>query len=151
MSEPIKRVTFRRLIFTKLPGKLYLWQTGRHCVSSGFNFVCWWYLSVDKRTVRIHLFVQWYRLSTLRILNHCSDHTVSLLFVFVERSVVMCVRVRARPTATSLTTCNSVLCHFVADCYTPVEQGAGDGPRIKGERSNAQTVTLKQNQCRLNL
>ena len=113
-------------------------QAGRQCESSDLNCVYWLFCSVDIRKVSRHLFVQWYKLGTVRSINQCSDHTVSLLFVVflfvdVEQSVVMyvclcaCVR-QQRP----LSACDTVLCHFVNNCNTPVEQAAGDEPRTKG-------------------
>jgi hypothetical protein len=139
MSEATKREKFRRLVFAKLSGKLSLWQAGQHCESSDLNSVRWWFCSMDiKKRVKPPVCAV-IRLSAVRSLNLCSDHTVSLLFVVflfvhVEQSVVMCVCLCACVQQQQLlSACDTVLCHFVNNCNTPVEQAAGDEPRTKAK------------------
>ena len=137
--QTTKPAKFRRLLFAKFSGNLSLWQAGWQCQSCDLNCVSWWFCSVGITNVWRHLFVQWYRLGALRSLKQCADHRVSLLFVLplfvgVEQSVVMCVYLCAcvrqqRP----LSACGTVLCHFVNNCNTPVEQAAGDEPRTKAK------------------
>jgi len=57
---------------------------------------------------------------------------VVLVFVNVEKKV-FCVCACACDSSESLSTCDTVLCHFFNDRNTPLEQAAGCEPRTKGK------------------
>jgi len=68
--------------------------------------------------------------------NHHSGLSVSLfivvlVFVDVEKKCSVCVCACACDGSESLSTCDTMLCHFLNDCNTPLEQAAGYEPRTK--------------------
>ena len=143
MSEATKCEKFQRLIFTKLSGKLSLWQAGRQCQGSDLNSARWWFCSVDTINLSRHLFVQWYRLGA--VFRSPSFVIVSGVpfCAFGRNCCDMCVFVCVRATATAS---KCLWYSFVPFCQQLQHSGGTNSRRRtqdQSERSNAQTVTLQ--------
>ena len=105
--------------------------------------MCLLHFPVAMTNVWQHYFVQWYGLVILRILT-----TVLVCFV-IYRGIsfrgcgkkVFCVC--ACDSSESLNTCDTMLCHYLKDCNTPLEQTAGYEPRTEGKEATRKPLRYR--------